>query len=178
MGLKKTYEDVRAKDPDSPRMLYDAYRHRVYRTAYFVTKDCHLADDVVQETFFKAFRRIGQLNHYDNIGAWLSVIAKRTAIDLLRRRKGHIFTSFDPQLIENDSLHSCKGTSIESFTCFDLREMIDQLSPKHRTVITMKYMLDMKEEEIADRIGVSQGAVKSRLYHARIKLKQSIESSV
>lgn len=178
MSIKKIISSFRNKDISSQRLLYEMFYKRVYNTAYLVTKDIHLADDVVQETFIKAFRNMDQISEFEKIGAWLSVIATRTAIDLLNKRKGHIITPVDPGILERELDKYHKMDEIDRISLKDnVRELIDQLSPEQRAVIILKYYHDMKDEEIASTLGLSVGTVKSRVSRAKDKMRQSIIAS-
>jgi RNA polymerase sigma factor (sigma-70 family) len=168
MGLNDLFGSFRKQSPDAQRLLYDMFHKRVYNTAFFVTKDKHLAHDVVQETFLKAFHHMDCITDSEKTGAWLTVIATRTAIDLLRRRKGHIFTPVDPDLIDKELSQGFENREIESYAFKEaVWEKIDLLSPEHRSVIVLKYLEGMTEEEIAENIGISRSAVKSRLHRGK-----------
>lgn len=73
-----------SKDRDRV-LLFQRYKNYVYRKALIYTKNHHDAEDIVQETFIKAFEYHYQL--MEKIQAWLNVIAQRTAIDLIRKQK-------------------------------------------------------------------------------------------
>lgn len=150
---------------------------RVYNTAYFVTRDSHLADDVVQETFIKAFRNMERITDAEKVGAWLSVIATRTAIDILKKQKGHIVTLVDPGVLELELERNFGQSELELLTIKEsVRELIEQLPPEYRAVIILKYLYDMKEEEVATKLGISIGTVKSRIFRAKDKMRQSIKA--
>ncbi|MBN6206851.1 RNA polymerase sigma factor [Ralstonia pickettii] len=81
--------------------IYSIHYHRLVQIGYSITKDIQLAEDVVQETFIKAIKRIDSIQDKGKLPAWLSVIAKRTAIDMIRseqKKKGI--------LMEQDTLES------------------------------------------------------------------------
>lgn len=179
MSIKEWFSSsFRKKDDSSQRLLYEMFYKRVYNTAYFVTKDPHLADDVVQETFIKAFRNMERITDSEKVGAWLSVIATRTAIDLLKSQKGHIVTLVDPGVLELEIDKNRSHNEVDLLTMKEsVRELIDQLSPEYRAVIILKYLYDMKAEEVATKLDVSIGTVKSRLFRAKSKMRQSVMAS-
>lgn len=67
--------------------LFRTYSRRLHRLAFSYTRDSFLAEDVVQETFIKAYKKLDTIVDSTKIGAWLSAITARTAIDLLRMEK-------------------------------------------------------------------------------------------
>src|SRR5690606_3748211 len=135
-----------------------------------ITKDTHLSHDIVQETFIKAFKHIDRVKEPNKIGAWLSVIASRTSLDVLKKHKNHssILVDLNKKQTEVVPENECDKFIMK----LTVREKINELSPQHRVVIMLKYIKDMKETEIAENIGISIGTVKSRLNRAKIKLKK------
>jgi RNA polymerase sigma factor (sigma-70 family) len=164
----------RKDDAEFHRMIYEMFQKRVYQTAYYITKDVHLAQDITQETFIKALRNIHRLTDKEKVGAWLFTIATRTAIDVLRKQNKYSI-SFDEAIIEGEAYHSQAASTVE-FEVERLLEKeelwshIEKLSPDYRAVIVLKYIHDFKDEEIAETLDCSVGTIKSRLHRAKKKL--------
>src|SRR5258705_13757490 len=78
---------ARAGNSDAFRVLVERHSHRVFRLAYRMTGNEHDAEDLVQETFLRAYRKLGQFEARANFGTWLHRIAANCALDLLRKRK-------------------------------------------------------------------------------------------
>jgi DNA-directed RNA polymerase specialized sigma24 family protein len=85
--IKGLLQRIIRKDKQSERVLFEMFHNRVYRTAYMITNDHYLAQDVVQETFEKAFKGLDKLKDPEKTGAWLGSIATTTAMDLMRKKK-------------------------------------------------------------------------------------------
>ena len=154
------------------------FYNRVFETAYFVTLDEHLAQDVVQETFLKAFRNIDKLKDGTKMGAWLAVIATRTALDLLKKTRNIVITEesfIDEEISKNSHTPSVENVVEEKYIKNLLRQQVQELIPEHRQVVVLKYEYDLNYEEIAKELGISTGTVKSRLYRAKQKLKLRLE---
>lgn len=160
-----------------PHLLYEKYNKHVYHTAYFITKDAHIAHDVVQETFIRAFHYIDRVNDMNKIGAWLSVVATRVSIDFFNKQKEWPISSVDPSVLEG-IVGTQSENSEEDQIVFKqyIHEKINTLSPEHRAVIHLKYIEDMKETDISNELGIKLGTVKSRLNRARKKLKLVLEN--
>lgn len=154
---------------------------RVYDTAYFITKDQHLSQDVVQETFFKAFRKMHTLKDGGKLGAWLGTIATTTSLDLLRKAKQRNDTVVDDVYMnaiisKNQTATSVEKIVEEKFIKEQLQSYVSKLTPpEYRQVVVLKYEYELKDEEIALELEISVGTVKSRLHRAKSKLRSLLE---
>lgn len=180
--LKNIVNKFRKKENDIQKLLYELFHRRVYKTAYFITKDPHVSQDILQETFIKAFRNIDSLADIEKAGAWLSSIATRTAIDTLRKQKRWNHSPLEDDLIESQSAFKEMASSVETEIEKNILKQnmwvqINQLSPEYRAVIVLKYIQGLKEQEIADFLNVKVGTVKSRLHRAKSKMRSTIEKS-
>lgn len=157
------------------------FYQRVYYTAYYIVKDRDLAQDVLQETFIKAFENMHTVREGEKLGAWLAAIATRTAIDFLRKLKRWNDISTEDDIIsdlisKNDEQLTTIETIVEEkFLGKILLQEIDGLTPEHKEVILLYYYSDMKYEEIAESLGLKIDTVKTRIYRAKLKLKESFE---
>lgn len=180
--LKKLFQKNKQHDREAERIIFEQYYKRVYYAAYYVIKDQDLAEDIVQETFMKAFKNLHTVQDVEKMGAWLSVIATRTAIDHLRRlNKWNEFTTSDVYIdTESESLQPDYVSTVETglekaYVKELLLGEIDKLKPDHREVLILFYHHDLMYEEIAELLGVQLATVKSRMFRAKKKLKESIE---
>ncbi|QGH32997.1 sigma-70 family RNA polymerase sigma factor [Gracilibacillus salitolerans] len=161
------------------RLVYDMFYSRVYRDVYFITKDSHLAQDALQETFVKAYKYMHRLEDKERMGAWLSTIATRTAIDLLRKRKGarevlteDIMTQ-EKNMTEKsfDTLHIVEANLVKE----ELLESLKELKADYREVILLRYIHDLSIREIAHSLNINESTVKTRLHRARNKVKEKVQ---
>ena len=179
--IKETLYKLSKKDRDSERVIFEMFYQRVYYTAYYIVKDRDIAQDVLQETFIKAFESIHTVRDGEKLGAWISAIATRSAIDYLRKVKrwNDIATEDDiinDILINESEYFSTLETIVEEKLIREtLLQEIDRLTPRHKEVIVLQYFSDLKYEEIAEVLNVKIDVVKTRIYRAKLKLKESIE---
>jgi RNA polymerase sigma factor (sigma-70 family) len=171
----------RTDDVEFHQWIYEMFYKRVYQTAYYITKDVHLAQDVTQETFIKALRNIHRLTDKEKVGAWLFTIATRTAIDVLRKQNKYSIT-LDDAFIEGEAYHSQAASTVESEVekMLEKEELwchIEKLSHDYRAVIVLKYIHDFKDEEIAETLDCNVGTIKSRLHRAKKKLSSLMEEN-
>jgi RNA polymerase sigma factor (sigma-70 family) len=161
-------------------LIYKKYYDRVYHTAIRITRDPHLAEDVMQETFIKAYYKMDTILDLEKVGSWITTIASRTAIDFIRREKrGCILTVDDRFIYEKyESIKACVFNVEQEMEAHWLEEEIkhevEQLSPSLKDVFQLSYLKGLKEEEIALHLQLTKGKVKSRLHRARQQIKNRL----
>lgn len=160
--------------------LYPIYANRLRSIAYSVTKDWFLAEDVVQEAFIKAYKKIDSIEDIGKIKAWLSSITMRTAIDFFRSEKRKRWVPVDLSLLDPTSfvngIEWVTDREVEENLMKDeITRLIDVLSNDYQEVLLLKMQYGLKENEIAQLLQLKSSTVKTRLYRARKKLKQAIE---
>ena len=158
-------------DKNAMENLYLEHFPRVYRTAYFVTGDHQMAEDVAQEAFLKAFANLHKLQERQKFASWISVIASNHAVDLLRKNKKVFFT-------DNMETYGGEDLSDNPTECWDkketsqaVRDALARLEPEEREIIVLKYFNELSIKEIASLIKAPSGTIKSRLFRARDKIR-------
>ena len=157
--------------------LYNNHSKKLRHIAYNITKDRHLAEDVVQETFIKAYKKIETIEDTGKIGAWLSAIAGRTAIDFLRAEKRRKWLPSDQSLMDQIFSDQDVKPSIEKeveILLFkeDIQHLLYKLTIEYQEVLVLRVQYGLKEEEIALQLNLKSGTVKTRLHRARKQLKK------
>ncbi|GEN57651.1 RNA polymerase sigma factor [Halolactibacillus alkaliphilus] len=150
------------------------YYHEMVYIAKRIVYDYQKAEDVVQDALIKAMRSYQHLKEPDKLKAWFRTIVIRTAIDLKRREKKKEMVSFDALLEQGIEHYYCDDSVEQSvnfhYTCREVQSLMDQLSPKLRQVISLKYVEDYSDQQIADALGISLSAAKTRIHRARKQL--------
>lgn len=162
---------VRAGEPAAERALYDAHVDRVYRLAFRLAGDAELARDFTQETFIRAFERIATFRGESRLSTWLHAIATTVALNGLRKVKR--FRTRETGIEAADGVAGGTRTA-EPDLKSRLRDAIDALPPKYRTVVVMHDMDGYTHEEIAAALDVEVGTSKAQLSRARAKLRESL----
>lgn len=157
--------------------LYMKHEKKLRHIAFSITKDRHLSEDVVQETFIKAYKKIETIEDTEKIGAWLSAIAGRTAIDYLRAEKRRKWLPSDQSLMEQLFSDQDLNASIEKeveIILFkeDIQHLLYKLTTDYQEVLILRVQYGLKEEEIASQLNLKSGTVKTRLHRARKQLKK------
>jgi RNA polymerase sigma-70 factor (ECF subfamily) len=148
----------RAGDPDAVREIVRRHGGAVTTVARSIVHDEQLAAEVVQQTFLKAWRAAAGFDADRELAPWLYSIARRTAIDVLRVERRPTASAHEP---ETDVV--VDGPSFErTWEQFEVRSAIDALPAVERDVVELSHRVGLTHPEIADRLGVPLGTVKSR----------------
>ncbi len=155
-------------DPAAERAIYDAHVDRVFRLAYRLTGDEALAEDLTQETFVRAFDRLGEFRGDSLLSTWLHTVATRVVLSGLRkvrRIRGHEATDLD--MVPQPPAAPRRDAELRLL----LDEAIEALPEDMRLVFLMHDVEGFKHREIAGGLGISAGTSKSRLHRARAWLR-------
>ena len=134
--------------------LFRSHWPRAYRAAYLVTHDAAAAEDIAQESFLAAIRALDRFDRRRPFGPWLHRIVVNRAIDWTRARR----LRAEVELAE--SLPAPRPAGAPGA---DTLAALARLSPEHRAVIVMRYLLEFTPGEIADALDLPRGTVNSRL---------------
>lgn len=155
------------------RDLVQAWSADLYRYAFWLCGDESVAEDLVQETFMRAWKAWGNLRDDRAAKAWLMTI--------LRRENARRFERVRPQLVDFDEQPPPEsgdpGPDDES-DAGRLRHAIAQLDPDYREPLLMQAFLGMRCEDIGEELGISRGAVMTRLFRARKRLAKILDIDV
>jgi len=172
---------LRAGDRVEFARLVDAYSGVIYRLGMRMLDDPQDAEDVLQETFIKAFRHLGGFDGRSSISTWLYRIATNEALMMIRRRK-HPTVSIDEPVETDTPLE--EPTQIVDWCCLPETEMmssearaymdkaIEQLPPTLRAVFLLRDIEGLSTEETSQVLDLSEAAVKTRLSRARMRLRE------
>jgi RNA polymerase sigma-70 factor (ECF subfamily) len=152
-------------DDESVRAVYQRYGRAVHTVAYSIVRDTSTAADVVQATFVKAWQAAGTFNPERDLGPWLYTIARRQAIDTLRRER-----RIEPAATEVVDTVELPPSLESTWEAFQVRLAVDQLPDDEREVVRLAWVLGLSHPEISERLGVPIGTVKSRSHRAHRRL--------
>lgn len=168
-GLVKA---VLAGDTAAYEEIVARYKNMVYGVVLHVLSGNGDAEDVAQETFIDAFYGLSSLRDNTSLAPWLYGIAKRKALNhCTRRKRFSSYDSFAESITDFAADNSPEDYVIKNETAYLVRKAISELSDKNRSVALLYYFENMPVSDIASKLGVSAGTVKSRLHEARKKLK-------
>jgi RNA polymerase sigma-70 factor (ECF subfamily) len=131
--------------------------------------DAALADDLAQDAFFEAWRKIGQFRGIGSFRGWLTRIAWRRYLMEARRRK--------LETLDTDAEPEEQSSSLEPGVRFDLERCMAKLSVNERAAVTLCYALGHSNPEAAEILGMPVGTLKSHVLRGRQKLASMLDSA-
>jgi RNA polymerase sigma factor (sigma-70 family) len=155
--------------------VYIQFHRLIYHIAYKLTKDAHLSEDIVQETFMKAYRKWDTLIDFRKIQSWLSSIANRTAIDFIRKESKRREDLVEDQEAYDSPFIANSTGMVESEVDFhlleeEIEEGIGMLPAKQQEVLRLKAIQGLSDKEIAQKLDLNPATVKTRYHRARKQL--------
>jgi RNA polymerase sigma-70 factor (ECF subfamily) len=162
---------IRAGDGLALKTLYARHRVAVYRFVLRLTRSETAAEDVVSEVFIDVWRNAGGFEGRSGVQTFLFAMARNKAYSQLRRKREGELDEAAAAEVEDDA--DTPEVTVQKKSKSDaLRACLDQLSPAHREVIDLVYYHDKSIEEVATIVGVPEGTVKTRMFHARKRLSE------
>jgi len=177
--LAKAREGDRAAFND----LVTRYSRKIYRLAQHITQNQEDAEDVLQETFLKAFEHLPDFHGQSKFYTWIVRIAVNESLMKLRKRKSDRTVPLD------EPLDTGEDTVVREIAVWDedpeqkysreelgqiLDDAVQGLRPAFRTVFVLRDIEELSTEETAEALGISVPAVKSRLLRARLQLREKL----
>ncbi|MET3508322.1 sigma-70 family RNA polymerase sigma factor [Halalkalibacter oceani] len=143
-------------------------KENVYRLAYSYVQNSEDALDVVQDSIQKALAT-NNLKDSGALKSWFYRIVVNTSLDFLRRRK-------KVKVVDDHTLQWHSAGREDHYKDFDLYEALNKLSPDYRTVIVLRFLEDLKIEEVAEVLDLNVNTVKTRIYRALKILRIQLEN--
>jgi RNA polymerase sigma factor, sigma-70 family len=176
-------ERARVGDVRAFSALVEAYERKIYRLAKHITQNDEDAEDVLQETFMKAYEHLDDFQGASKFYTWIVRIAVNESLMKLRKRKSDRTVSID------EGIDTGEETVVREIAVWDedpeqkysreelralLDEAIQSLKPAFRTVFVLRDIDELSTEETAEVLNLSVPAVKSRLLRARLHLREKL----
>ncbi|KZN31724.1 sigma-70 family RNA polymerase sigma factor [Pseudoalteromonas sp. SMS1] len=149
--------------------LVQVYHTELYRFAYWLCQDPSIAEDLVQETFLRAWRSLDALQDEKAAKSWLLTILRRENARRFERKQ------FDYADVEHDTLEDTKSTSLDDeMEQTVVQRQISQLAPEYREPLLLQVVMGCSGDEIAEILELNKNTVMTRLYRARNQLKEAL----
>jgi RNA polymerase sigma-70 factor, ECF subfamily len=179
---------ARAGDGDAYRLLVERHSRSVFRLAFRMTGNEQDSEDVVQETFLRAYKQLHRYEARSSFATWLYRIAANYSLDLVRRRKRHgevaLSDSPDgddtPEMLDTIPSRD-PGPHRLAFSGAVQRCVagaLDELSAQERTAFVLRHFEGQSIEEISGALGLSGNAAKHSIFRAVQKLRRALEPLV
>ena len=172
MGDEKALiQRILAGDRAAARGLYDQHVRRVYQVVYRLLGDPDQAEEATQDTFVKAFSRLGSFRGESSLGTWLHAIAVSMALTALRKKKRRLLREAD---LEDAATLPDSRREGDPDLRDRLRQAIDELPEKLRVTVVLHDIEGFTHGEIARMTGVPEGTCKTRLMGGRARLREAL----
>lgn len=181
---RKLVRALRARDEDAFTELVRTYQHKVFNVTYRILGDRHEAEDVAQEVFISVFKHIEQFRGDAKFSTWIYRIATNHARNRIkylgrRQRKQHQDIEDTPEGdVQDNPLGERVARPDKQVQARQLeliiKEGLDALRPEHREIIVLRDIEALSYQEISEITGLAEGTVKSRLFRARVALKEFV----
>jgi RNA polymerase sigma-70 factor (ECF subfamily) len=170
-------ERFRVGDEKALAEVFDEHAGPMLAVASHMLADRRLAEEAVQQAFVQAWRAADRFEPGRSLGPWLRSIVRRTAIDVWRRERRHALGSLDD--VSPSDLPRVEQPSIaDAADIWAVRQAVDELPPASREVVRLAHMEHLTQPEIAARLDLPLGTVKSRTRQAYRLLASALSSTV
>jgi RNA polymerase sigma-70 factor (ECF subfamily) len=177
---------ARNRDEAAIRAIMQSNNRKLYRLARGILRNDSEAEDVVQETYVRAFTHLDQFHGESSLSTWLSRIAINESLGRLRREKPSVqLSSLQPGALEAQIIQFPRSAAIDPEKTMAQREIqhvvehaIDELPEPFRLVFMTRVVEGMNGEETAEILGLKPETVKTRLHRARTMLRENVERKI
>jgi RNA polymerase sigma-70 factor (ECF subfamily) len=173
-------QETLAGNHASFQLLVERYESRLFALVRHYTRNQAEVEDLVQETFLKAYARLSSFQHESSFYTWIYRIAVNTVLDALKRKgRSPVQEVEDPELVmtsrsPQERVMAPDARLEREEIARITREALDELPEIFRTVLVLREFEEMTYQDIADLLGISIGTVESRLFRARARFKEKL----
>ena len=165
-------EQARRGDQAAFSRLVEAYQRPVYNLCYRMLGNAPEAEDAAQETFVRMYTKLHTYQPERKLSSWVLSIASHYCIDRLRRRRGQ-WLSLDEEPVAATLPSQNRGPeelALRDESRDEVQRLVDMLPAAYRVPLILRYWHDLSYAEIAEVMGLTVQAVKSRLHRARLQV--------
>ena len=155
--------------------LYRTYFDIVYRYICSISQDGPLAEEVTQETFFKALKKIDQFRGDCDVRVWLCQIAKNTLYDHLKKQKKQLSGDEQLEKTESDGGELLEEKLAQRSQAMEIHKVLHRLSEPYKEVFSLRTFGELTFREIGMLFGESENWARVTYYRARVKIREELE---
>jgi RNA polymerase sigma-70 factor (ECF subfamily) len=171
-------EQLRTNDFEALGVLFDKYYPQVYRTAFSITRDNAVAEDVAQDCFLKLHQYANRIDTSLPLAPWLYRVTVNLSYTWIsRRQKRRVSLEALVDQLMSPSWHAPDQMAEQGELQRQVRDAIGELPFNQRVVIVLHYLSGLSLEEIGEIVDCPVGTIKSRLYYARENLRRRLGES-
>ena len=174
-------QDTLSGDDIAFNTLVQKYQKSVHSLAWRKIGDFHHAEEITQDTFLRAYKKLSTLKNPNQFAGWLYVIANRLCLNWIRKKKPAIQSLENTPVMELEKsaytnyVLEARETEVDEHRHEIVKKLLEKLPESERTVVTLYYLGEMTAMEIGKFLGVSVNTIRSRLHRARKRLQDAQE---
>jgi RNA polymerase sigma factor (sigma-70 family) len=166
-GVRTRFRDG---DPEAVRVVYRCYGGLVFAIAFSVLGRRALAEEATQQAFLKAWRAAPSLDQSRDMGPWLATIARRAAIDVHRSEACRSADPLESVSLADPALVSRPESAEALSDAWEVRRAVIDLPVEEREIVRLQHFRGLTHTQIAERLALPAGTVKSRSFRAHRRL--------
>jgi RNA polymerase sigma-70 factor, ECF subfamily len=169
-------ERIARKDQSAMKLLYARHQLRTYRYLLRLVKNATAAEDLTGDVFLDVWRQADRFEGRSSVSTWLLSIARFKALSSFRRRPHEASDDETVNAIEDEA--DTPEVSLQKVSkAKALRLCLERLSAEHREVIDLVYYHERSVDEVGQILGIPEGTVKTRMFHARKRLSEILRTA-
>ncbi|MBM3180275.1 MAG: sigma-70 family RNA polymerase sigma factor [Chloroflexi bacterium] len=180
MGEQQAIQRLKNNDIGGLEFLVMRYQVKAVHTAYLITRDLGLAEDVVQDSFLQAYRSINGFDAARPFEPWFMRSVVNASVKVMQKSARQVQVGDDAEELFSqlaERVESVESQVESSEVQSQIWDAMQKLSPRQRAVIVQRYFLEMSEKEMAVESGAAAGTIKWLLNAARERLRGLLERS-
>lgn len=155
---------------DNFEEIYSKYFYEVYRFILSLCRDKHTAEEITQETFFKALKKSDGFNEKCSLKTWLCKIAKNTYLDYIKRNK-HLSDLIQDTISDNTNI---EDSLLHKETAYDIHKILHKLNEPYKEVFWLRTFGELSFLKIGDLFNKSETWARTTYYRAKLKIKEEL----
>lgn len=152
--------------------VYDLYFRDVYRYALSLCRNESLAEEITQETFYKALEKLDSFDGKGKVSVWLCQIAKNTYISMCRKDR-HLDPDADTSLLPSDG--NIEDRFFNQETAFAIHKVLHTLKEPYKEVFSLRTFGELSFKQIAELFGRTEAWARVTYHRARLKIKEELK---
>ena len=158
--------------------VYLLYKDMLFNVSLRIIKNKQDAQDIVHDSFIKAFQNISKVENELNLGAWLKRIAVNCSLDFLRSKKKLGWLEDTSALQKDEEGEEAELFENVTLTIADVKEAIINLKDKYRIIVVLYLLEDYTHKEIAVQLGLNESTVRNQYKRGKQLLKKRLENKL
>lgn len=150
--------------------IYRAHSARLYNLAYRMAGNASDADDLLQEIFLQAHRKLESFKGDSSLGTWLYRLAMNHCLDFLRSKQAKMRLVTDP--LDDERVYGGARLTEDTLTRLDLERAIASLPGRYRAAFVLHDVEGLEHKEVGQVLGIAEGTSKSLVHKARLRLRE------